>query len=424
MTQTGARLIWFDTESTPAGFAPYRKGPPKYQMNEKFYIFGGIYVHIPYCVRKCPYCDFYSGVDHSSVPMFLESLEREIEMVGGIDQTFDTLYIGGGTPSVLEPEAIARIIEATHRHFNIRTDVETTLEVNPGTTSRESLIKYRRAGVNRLNIGVQSFQDKNLKFLGRIHSVDESISSIEWARQAGFDNIGLDLIYGLPGQDQKNWLTDLRRALETETEHLSCYMLTCESGTPLSRNVKSGRIQWPEDGTVRALFDITIDFLATHGFLQYEISNFARQTDSGSEARYSRHNQKYWSFAPYTGLGPSAHSFIPFERYWNHRSLENYVRQINAGQLPISEKETLTREQMIMEAIYLGLRTTRGIDLDEFEKMFDISFLKAFEAKIAELKKEGLIKLSNSHCALTPQGMAYLDSIAAMLTSQDMTDDR
>jgi oxygen-independent coproporphyrinogen-3 oxidase len=358
-------------------------------------------------------------VDHSSVPVFLDVLEREIELAGGIDQTFDTLYIGGGTPSVLEPEALVRINETIHRHFNICTDVETTLEVNPGTVSRDSLAKYRRAGINRLNIGVQSFHDENLEFLGRIHSVDEALSSIEWARQAGFDNVGLDLIYGLPGQDKKNWLNDLSRALETETEHLSCYMLTCESGTPLSRDVENGRIQWPEDGTVRELFDTTIEFLTTHGFRQYEISNFARQTEDGSAARYSRHNQKYWSFAPYIGLGPSAHSFIAPERYWNIRILEDYVRQIKSGQLPIAEKETLTREQMIMEAIYLGLRTTRGIDLNGFEKMFEIGFLQTFKAKIAELAKDHLLKVTHTHCALTPKGMAYLDSIAAMFTSQD-----
>ena len=389
-------------------------------MKEKSDNFGGIYVHIPYCVRKCPYCDFFSSVDHSSVPLFLESLEREIEMVGGMDQTFDTLYIGGGTPSVLEPEAIARIIVAAHRHFNIRPDVETTLEVNPGTTSRESLAKYRRAGVNRLNIGVQSFHDENLKFLGRIHSVDEAISSIEWARQAGFDNIGLDLIYGLPGQDKKAWRGDLKCALEADVAHISCYILTVESETLLGQDVKAGRIEMPEDGVVRELFDTTIEFLTDHGFRQYEISNFARQTDDGSEARYSRHNQKYWSFAPYIGLGPSAHSFFSPQRRWNHRSVEKYVQQIKAGQLPIAEKETLTREQMIMEAIYLGLRTTRGIDLNRFEEMFEISFVKTFESEIADFKKKGFLKLTNTHCALTPRGMAYLDSITAMLTSQDV----
>ncbi|MFC1883097.1 coproporphyrinogen-III oxidase family protein [Thermodesulfobacteriota bacterium] len=172
-------------------------------MKEKSEIFGGIYVHIPYCVRKCPYCDFYSSVDLSSIPVFLESLKREMEMVGGTDQVYDTVYIGGGTPSVLEAEGIAQIIETAHRHFTIRADVETTLEANPGTISLGSLAEYRRAGVNRLNFGVQSFHDGNLKFLGRIHSSAEATSSIEWARQAGFDNIGLDLIYGLPGQGKR-----------------------------------------------------------------------------------------------------------------------------------------------------------------------------------------------------------------------------
>jgi oxygen-independent coproporphyrinogen-3 oxidase len=169
------------------------------------------------------------------------------------------------------------------------------------------------------------------------------------------------------------------------------------------------------------LFDTTIDFLATHGFLQYEISNFARDTDDGCAPRYSRHNQKYWSFAPYIGLGPSAHSFITPERYWNHRSIEDYVRQIKAGQPPIAEKEKLTREQMVMEAIYLGLRTTRGIDLGGFERMSAINFIKTFEGKIIELEKDGLLKLTDTHCALTPKGMAYLDSIAAMLTGEDFS---
>ncbi|MEE4261124.1 MAG: radical SAM family heme chaperone HemW, partial [Desulfobacteraceae bacterium] len=332
----------------------------------------------------------------------------------------DTLYIGGGTPSVLGPEVLARIIETVRRHFNICTDVETTLEVNPGTVSRESLAAYRRAGVNRLNIGVQSFHDDNLKFLGRIHSAGDAVSSIEWARQAGFGNIGLDLIYGLTGQDKKAWLGDLNRALEADVEHMSCYILTTEPETHLGRDVKAGRIQMPEDGTVRELFDITIEYLAKNGFQQYEISNFARQTEGDAEVFTSRHNQKYWSFAPYIGLGPSAHSFISPERRWNHRSIEKYIQQIKAGQLPIVEKETLDREQMIMEAIYLGLRTNRGIDLDGFEKMFEISFLKTFEITIAALAKDRLLKVTDSHCALSAKGMAYLDSIAAMLTSQDI----
>jgi oxygen-independent coproporphyrinogen-3 oxidase len=380
---------------------------------------GGIYVHVPYCVRKCPYCDFYSSADQSSIPDFLDCLVLEMEMVAGTDRTYDSLYIGGGTPSVLKPEYLARIIEAAQRHFKISADIETTLEVNPGTVTRDSLAEYQLAGINRLNIGVQSFNDDNLKFLGRIHASAEAGFSIEWARQAGFDNIGLDLIYGLPGQDKKNWRDDLERAIKADIEHLSCYMLTCESGTQLSLDVESGRVKLPEGDSVRELFDMTIDYLNTHGFEQYEISNFARRTADGTPALHSRHNQKYWSFAPYIGLGPSAHSFLAPERHWNHRSIEDYVRQIKSGYLPVAGKESLTREQIIMEVIYLGLRTNRGIDLDRFEKMFAINFPKVWEAKVAELKKDQLLKLTNTHCALTPKGMAYLDSIAAMLTGQD-----
>ena len=386
--------------------------------------FGGIYVHVPFCVKKCPYCDFYSITDLSAVSPFLKALRREIETVSVTEQVFDTLYIGGGTPSVLEAESIRQIIDAANTHFTVCADIEITLEVNPGTISRESLRDFRRAGVNRLNIGVQSFQSNNLRFLGRIHTAAEAALTIEWARQAGFDNIGLDLIYGLPAQDKENWLGDLTRAIETETEHLSCYMLTIESDTPLGRDVAAARIQLPSDGTVRELFDTTIDFLTTHGFVQYEISNFARQTGAGSELRFSRHNQKYWSFAPYIGLGPSAHSFIEPERYWNHRRLEDYMRQIEAGQSPIAEREKLTREQMIMETIYLGLRTTRGIEFDAFEKRFGINFLNSFEAKIADFEKEDLLKLTQTYCVLTRKGMAFHDSIAAMFTSQDMPDDR
>lgn len=381
--------------------------------------FGGIYVHVPYCVRKCPYCDFFSSADPSSVSEFLDCLVLEMEMVGGTDLVYDSLYIGGGTPSVLEPDQIARIIETAKSHFKINADVEATLEVNPGTVTRESLAEYRRAGINRMNIGVQSFNDENLKFLGRIHASAEAGFAIEWARQAGFDNIGLDLIYGLPGQDKKNWQDDLNRALKAEVEHLSCYILTCESGTPLSLDVDSGRVKLPDGDSVRELFDITIEHLDTHGFGQYEISNFARRSDDGAPALSSRHNQKYWSFAPYIGLGPSAHSFLAPERHWNHRSIEAYIRKIKSGHLPIAGKESLTREQIIMEAIYLGLRTNRGIDLGRFEKMFAIKFQKVWAAKVSELENDGLFRLSDTHCALTPRGMAYLDSIAAVLTGQD-----
>ena len=377
----------------------------------------GLYVHIPFCLQKCSYCDFYSISDLSQTARFLAALKREMQMNSGTPLVFDTLYIGGGTPSVLEPEAIGQILETASRYFSIASGAEKTLEVNPGTVTLDNLSEYRKFGVNRLNIGVQSFDDDNLRFLGRRHSGRDARLSVERARRAGFDNIGLDLIFGLPGQDKSNWLSDLKQADNLEPEHLSCYMLTCESGTPLDRDVKAGRIHLAAEGKVLDLFHTTIDFLTDCSFLHYEVSNFARMTGPDSESRTSKHNLKYWSFEPYIGLGPSAHSYLEPERYWNHRSVATYVRQIDAGKSAMAEKERLTQEQMMIEAIYLGFRTIRGIDLDVFKAKFDLSFTQTFDKTITELETRGMIKMSVRYCALTRKGLVYIDSIASMFIS-------
>lgn len=380
----------------------------------------GLYIHVPFCLNKCRYCDFYSISDLSQTSRFLTALKREMQMANRMPLAFDTIYIGGGTPSVLETDEIGQMIEKAGEIFNLAPGSEITLEVNPGTVTLESLSAYRGFGVNRLNIGVQSFDDNNLQFLGRIHRGREARLAIEWAYRAGFDNVGLDLIYGLPGQDKTNWLADLTVAVDIEPQHISCYMLTLEPGTPLDREVKAGRIHPAAEGTVLNLFDTTIDFLTAHGFLHYEISNFARLTGPGTQARTSRHNLKYWSFAPYIGMGPSAHSFVEPERYWNHRNVAKYFRQIEAGNSAIAEKETLTKEQMMIEAIYLGFRTTRGIDLDVFKNKFDLNFIEAFGRSIAELESHGMINISQSHCALTRKGLLFIDSIASMFVCQEI----
>jgi oxygen-independent coproporphyrinogen-3 oxidase len=380
----------------------------------------GLYVHVPFCLKKCDYCNFYSVSDLSLRPAYLGALEAEMRLVRQVPAIFDTLYIGGGTPSVLAAEDIRQIIANALRYFSIQSDVEMTLEANPGTVTPESLSVYRRSGINRLNIGVQSFQNHNLRILGRIHSAEDAILSIEWARQAGFENIGLDLIYGLPGQDMENWLRDLKRAVKIRPEHLSCYMLTAESGTPMDRNVKGGRVQLPKENLVRELFDTTIDYLTAHGFDHYEISNFAGTAELGAEPRRSRHNLKYWSFAPYLGLGPSAHSFIEPERFWNCRNVEKYIRQIEAGKLPIAEKEKLTKEQMVIEAVYLGLRTTRGIDLDGFEAKFGMNFARSFNQTISELEKGDMLSVIEGYCRLTRKGLPFLDSIVSMFVCQEI----
>ncbi|UCG07358.1 MAG: radical SAM family heme chaperone HemW [Desulfobacterales bacterium] len=389
-------------------------------MNPDTEIPAGIYIHIPFCEKKCFYCDFYSVTDISQIPLFMVALKKEIQMVSRVSLVFDTLYIGGGTPSVLDADLVAQIIGFAFKYFKILPEPEVTMEVNPGTVTLEDLTNYRNSGVNRLNIGVQSFHAENLKWLDRIHSAEQALLSLDWARQAGFDNVGLDLIYGLPAQTENNWLEDLERAVDLHPEHLSCYMLTRESGTPLDKEVSAGRIRWAGDNTLRGLFETTIDYLTRHGFLHYEVSNFARFTEADGSAWKSRHNSKYWSFAPYIGLGPSAHSFIEPERCWNHKSVQNYIRELQDGRLPVADREKLTREQLLMESIYLGFRTTKGIDLVRLKDKFGIDFLKHFHEMIADFEKKGFLKVTKTHCALTVKGMALLDSITAAFTNQDI----
>jgi oxygen-independent coproporphyrinogen-3 oxidase len=371
----------------------------------------GIYVHIPFCIKKCPYCDFYSITDQSLKQPFIEALIREMQMVSSPSLVCDTLYFGGGTPSVLKPKNIGRIIENAYGLFNIFTDTEITIEVNPGTVKHEHLTEYKSVGINRINIGAQSFNDEFLDFLGRIHSSNDADLTIRGARKAGFDNIGIDLIYGIPGQTKKTWLFDLQRAVEFEPEHLSCYMLTYEKGTPLDRERRQGRFKPVASSLLAELFETTMEYLTAHGYVQYEISNFAKNA-----SKISRHNFKYWSFSPYLGFGPSAHSFIEPRRYWNCRSVKKYMENIKEGRVPIEEKELLSKEQRMMEMVYLGLRKTDGIDIDAIDENLGINFRQIFAEKIKQLEEDGYIHqiMPENRCALSRKGMLFLDSIAPM----------
>ena len=389
-------------------------------MKDKLNKPGGIYIHIPFCLRKCPYCDFYSITDLTLIPKFIQALIREMALFPSGSLAFDTIYLGGGTPSVLDFDDIFQIIDGAFEKFNILPSPEITIEINPGTVTRTLLNAYLEAGINRLNIGVQSFQEANLSFLGRIHSVKDACRAFEEARQSGYDNIGMDLIYGLPEQTQKNWRADLKKAVQLGPDHLACYLLTTEPGTPLHQDMQSGRYRPLRDRKIRELFDLTIDYLETHGYIQYEISNFARRADEPSHPLMSRHNLKYWSFAPYAGFGPAAHSFIQPERCWNYADVKQYIDEIEAGRLPVEEKEVLSMEQMMMENIYLGLRTIQGIDLIDFNHRFAMDFLSTFDSLVTDLETDGLLHMDHNHCALTRKGLAYLDSVVSMFTSQDV----
>jgi len=379
----------------------------------------GLYIHIPFCVKKCPYCDFYSISDRSLYPAFMDALISEMRMTRAPSLTFDTLYMGGGTPSVLDAKTIGKIIETACQCYEFLPHAEITLEVNPGTVSLKQFEGYRCAGVNRINIGVQSFDSVNLHFLGRIHSGRDAHAAVTWAQKAGFENMGLDLIYGMPNQTKKSWLRDLKLAIESEPRHLSCYILSFEPGTPLYRDLQEDRLKPLAESQVCELFETTLEFLNDHGYVQYEISNFARETidKSGfrnSEVNRSRHNVKYWTFVPYIGLGPSAHSFLEPKRYWNCADVKKYIQDLEAGKLPLEGEERLSPEQLMIEAICLGLRQTKGIVIDVFDKKFGVSFKRMFEEAISDFEEKGLMEFSQNRCALTHRGMLYLDSIASM----------
>jgi oxygen-independent coproporphyrinogen-3 oxidase len=366
----------------------------------------GIYIHIPFCERKCRYCDFYSVTDLQLIPDFLEALRQEMELAATPGSKADTLYIGGGTPSLLTPKQVGRIVDWAAQYFNVQAGAEMTLEVNPATAMSRDLQDYAAFGFNRLNIGIQSFNDQNLAFLGRLHSSEQALNSVKAAKDAGFGNVGLDLIYGLPDQSPGSWKADLLQAMKLGPKHLACYILSYEPQTPLHADRQSGRIVPLSDLRSADLFRMTHDFLGVAGYEHYEISNFAQ----GDRWR-SRHNQKYWNLAPYIGLGPAAHGFIAPRRWWNHRSVESYISTLKQGRLPIAEEEQLTSEQRMIERLYLGLRQTDGIDLKQFRMDYDIDFKLFFNKALTRFSAQEWIELDQHRCRLTVEGMLFLDRI-------------
>jgi oxygen-independent coproporphyrinogen-3 oxidase len=262
-----------------------------------------VYIHVPFCLKKCSYCDFYSTGTLSFLPAYVKGLQQEIEIRGKAKKKARTIYFGGGTPSLLPLEDVEKILETIRVCYRVSGNAEVTFEVNPGTVDESYLSGLKKLGVNRLSIGVQSFDPGKISVLGRIHTVDQSIGAIGAAESAGFENIGFDLIYGTPGETPKTWIRDLKTALGFKAAHLSCYMLTLEPGTPLAARYEEGLFQAPGPDLLTDLFTTTAVFLEQQGYEHYEISNFAR----GRKNR-SRHNSNYWKMTPYDGFGPSAHS--------------------------------------------------------------------------------------------------------------------
>jgi len=366
----------------------------------------GLYIHIPFCLRKCAYCGFYSITDRSLIPDYLAALRREMALYRGWAASFDTLYIGGGTPSILPEGDLEGLIADIRTAFTIATDAEITVEANPADITESLLASLRRFGVNRLNIGIQSFNDGILAFLGRRHNQKQAEEAIAAARRAGIENIGIDLIYGVPGQSMDVWLSTLRAAVALTPDHLSCYQLTLEEGTPLAERCSRGEVVLPEEAVQADFFCNTSKFLEENSYLHYEVSNFARP------GRESRHNGKYWNHTHYLGLGPAAHSFDGRRRWWNHRSVKTYRENLAAGKTPVIDSELLTDEQLRLEALFLGFRTRKGVDLEGYQRRYHFDLLTEKGKMIRYLIDEGLAEIRDGFLRPTRNGMAVADSLA------------
>ena len=367
----------------------------------------GLYIHIPFCKSKCGYCSFYSIKSLNLLPDFIDALNKEMKFYSKLFKSFDTVYLGGGTPSLLTPQQIETILKTVGKFYKIDPHAEITIEVNPGDVSLEYFQSLRLLGINRLNIGIQSFDDQLLKFLGRRHSASDALESMEAARDAGFSNIGLDLIYGVHHQNIKSWENTLQKAIILKPEHISCYQLSLAPKTPLYQIYQEKSIKLPSNEQQTKYFFTTSEILENDGYLHYEVSNFARE-----ECLKSKHNMKYWQHVPYLGLGPAAHSFLDNKRWWNKAAVKTYLQEISAGNMPVENTETLSAEQLQLEALFLGLRTKAGIDLKLYKIRYGVDLLEDKKSMIDLLIKNKLVELKDSFLRPTRAGMAVADSLA------------
>ncbi len=367
----------------------------------------GLYIHVPFCLSKCGYCSFYSIKSINLIPEYIAALKEEIEYYRKTFSSFDTIYIGGGTPSLLTPKQLAEIFTTINKYYKIDKNAEVTLESNPGDISLAYLQALHDIGINRLNIGIQSFDDRILRFLGRRHSAKEAVASVEAARKARFNNLGIDLIYGIHGLGMKSWAETLQKAVSFTPEHISCYQLSLDDKTPLYKKYLSEGWHLPDENTELKLFLTTAEELENAGYIHYEVSNFARL-----DKFKSRHNQKYWRHVPYLGLGPAANSFLDNKRWWNKATVNTYLKDIACGKMPVEDSETLSSEQLQLEALFLGLRTKAGIDLKLYKTKYGADLLKDKKTIIDALIKNKFVELKNGFLRPTREGMAIADSLA------------
>ena len=401
-----------------------------------------LYVHIPFCLKRCIYCDFVSGIyDPEKERAYLQAIKKDILNIP--DNTpITSLYIGGGTPTVLSADTLSDLITCIFKQLSFVKNYEATIEANPGTLGKEKLSAIFSSGINRISIGIQSFNDDELNLLGRLHSSHDAEQAVYLAMDAGFENIGIDLIYGVPGQSIESWKKTLEKAVNLKPKHISTYELTVEKGTllyeyiaknpPLSPFFKGGnsspllrgdygvcsplwqrgargdlsiKANLPDEEKIIEMYNYTIDYLESEGFVHYEISNFALPD------YFCRHNLNYWDRGEYYGVGLGAHSFIKGKRFHNTAILDDYINLISEDKSPVKETEEITKDKAMSEAIFLGLRKTTGINLKTFYQTQGRDILTVYHKEIKELQEAGLIELMGDNIRLSRKGLLLSNEV-------------
>ena len=343
-----------------------------------------LYIHIPFCDHKCIYCDFYSIITSDNVQSFLTALKKEIEYFSKLyskDRIFTSIFFGGGTPSLMEPQYLNEILNHLKKYFNVDENAEITMETNPGTVDKAKLKQFKETGINRISIGIQSFDEEELKFLTRIHDKQTAIQTVYNAAEVGFENISVDLIFNLPNQTKEKWINNLETAIQLPIKHISTYSLILERGTILNKMVLDKKVTMQDDDYDADLYETTIDFLISKGFYQYEVSNF---TKPGYECV---HNNAYWRYRDYLSFGTSSHSFVDGKRWWNYSSLKKYISEVEINNHAIMNSEIISKDQMHDEYVMLALRSS-GLDLNDYRKRFSDDWIKKNYSYFELLKNE------------------------------------
>ena len=369
-----------------------------------------IYIHIPFCDHKCIYCDFYSIIKTDNVSGFINSIKKEISsydnILNGVEIT--SIFFGGGTPSFLAPELIGEILNQFTKHYKLSSDCEITLETNPGTVDLHKLKDFKSIGINRLSIGVQSFNNSELKFLTRIHDKQLAIKTIGDGAKAGFKNISLDLIFALPKQTKEIWESNLDIATQLPINHISAYSLILERGTILNKLVLDGKVKMQDSDFDASLYEFTIHYLSEKNFIQYEVSNFSK------EGYESLHNLSYWEHKNYLGFGTSAHSFVDGKRWWNFSGVKQYINKIEKSGSAICGDEILTKEELLNEYVMLALRS-KGLDLSDLNKIHGGEWLFRNEGYVNELINNNYLFKSDNFIKFTAKGYLLCDEILLKL---------